>query len=186
MRIVVINGQGGSGKDTFVDFCENFSNGVFSVSMVDGIKNSAKYLGWKGGKELKDRKFLSDLKDLSAKYNDFPFINTENIILERVKFLKEATNIPLNRIVCFVHAREPEDIKRWVEKYDALTVLIRRTEIEGDYGNHADDEVFNWDYDYVIYNDSTIDTLKSSAKIFMSMVLEKEEEPWGSYNVKLP
>lgn len=186
MKIVIINGQGGCGKDTFVEYCESVAKGyVFSVSMVDGIKKIAESLGWTGGKTLKDRKFLSDLKDLSAKYNDFPFINVEKEIGERLDFIKNVTNIPINKVVCFVHAREPEDIQRWIEEHNAITLLIRREEIEGNYGNHADDGVFDIDYDYVIYNESTLEYLKGLAENFMEILLE-EKEPWGSNYVKLP
>ena len=73
MKIIVINGQGGVGKDSFVGYCGCEEDGIYNLSIIDGIKYAAQQLGWVGGKELKDRKFLSDLKDLAAKYNDFPF-----------------------------------------------------------------------------------------------------------------
>ena len=35
-KIIVINGTGGSGKDTFVSYCENYSK-VFNFSSIDII-----------------------------------------------------------------------------------------------------------------------------------------------------
>ena len=73
MKIICINGSPTAGKDTFVSFCGKKKDGVFNYSMVDGIKELARLGGWSGAKELKDRKFLSDLKDLFDNYNDFSF-----------------------------------------------------------------------------------------------------------------
>ena len=44
-----------------------------SISSVDKVYEAASLLGWTGTKTDKDRKFLSDLKDLSTAYNDMPF-----------------------------------------------------------------------------------------------------------------
>lgn len=63
-------------KDTFVkmvsrqmDKTSNYM-AVMNISSVDKVKEAAKIIGWNGGKEEKDRKFLSDLKELSSGYND--------------------------------------------------------------------------------------------------------------------
>ena len=71
MKVVIINGRERSGKDTFVDICSIVNNGkVISTSMVDGTKELARKIGWDGSKEPRDRKFLSDLKDLLDEYKD--------------------------------------------------------------------------------------------------------------------
>ena len=55
-NIVIINGYGGSGKDTFVEFVSKY-NKVYNFSSVDKVKEIAKLIGWNGKKEEKDRKF---------------------------------------------------------------------------------------------------------------------------------
>ena len=82
MKIICINGQGGVGKDSFVFFCGSPFSGIYNYSMIDGVKNIATLIGWDGGKGLKDRKFLSDLKDLVDDYNDYSFRN----VLDHLKF----------------------------------------------------------------------------------------------------
>lgn len=179
MKIIVINGQGGSGKDTFVNYCKKYSSvPIYNLSMVSGVKNLASQIGWDGGKTLKDRKFLSDLKDLLDEYNDFPFNN----VVESIKIFSEIYEG--RNAIFFIHAREIKDISRWVNSYNALTVLIRRKE-EKIYGNHADDDVFNIDYDYYIDNDSTLEALEEKAKEFIEKIID-EFLPWGSNYVKLP
>lgn len=172
LKIVVINGQGGCGKDTFIKLCQKHRSNIFSTSMVDGIKKIATEMGWEGGKSLKDRKFLSDLKDISGKYNDFPFAYTK----ETVENLEKIFGKSDEELIVFVHAREPEDIRRWIEEYDAITLLIRRPVVEGNYGNHADDRVFDLFYDYTFWNDSTIEELEERAILFLKILLHENQE----------
>ena len=50
-RIIIINGSGGVGKDTFVEYCSEFTN-VKNISSVDKVKEAAKILvGWNGEKD---------------------------------------------------------------------------------------------------------------------------------------
>ena len=45
-EIVVINGSGGVGKDTFVQFCGEYTP-IMNISSVDKVKEAAKVLaGW--------------------------------------------------------------------------------------------------------------------------------------------
>ncbi|MBO5898445.1 MAG: hypothetical protein J6R04_05490, partial [Clostridia bacterium] len=68
---IVINGRGGVGKDTLCDFAaERFR--VRNVSSITPIKEIARTHGWNGEKDLRSRKFLSDLKRVFTEYNDLP------------------------------------------------------------------------------------------------------------------
>lgn len=172
MKIICINGQGGVGKDTFVAYCAKEVNGIYNFSMVDGVKKIAKQIGWDGSKELKDRRFLSDLKDLTSRYNDFPFTST----LDAIRSLA-LNHISPEELIIFIHSRESQDIGRWVKEYGAKTLLIRREEVEGKYNNHADDEVFIIEYDYIIKNNGTPEDLEEKAKIFINKI---KNEDWKS------
>ena len=65
MRVVIVNGTGGSGKDTFVKLCCETKYGVATkpkhISTVDKVKEVALTMGWTGEKTEKDRIFLSNL-----------------------------------------------------------------------------------------------------------------------------
>lgn len=180
MKIIVINGQGGCGKDTFVGYCGYEDEGIYNFSMVDGIKRIAEDLGWLGGKELKDRKFLSDLKDLAAEYNDFPFRSTiskiKNTIYNHQRYAYDYNYDLKHELIFFIHARELDDINRWVCDYGARALIIRRPEVEGEYGNHADDDVFEVEYDYTIWNTGDLYQLKDTAERFIAQIREEEWE----------
>ena len=72
-EIIVINGTGACGKDSFVKYVENYAS-VYNFDSVHKIKLLAELIGWNGvSKTEKDRKFLSDLKQLTKDYNDMPY-----------------------------------------------------------------------------------------------------------------
>lgn len=171
MKIIIINGQGGVGKDTFVGYCVKAHEDTKSISLVNEIRYLAQIVGWTGDKTKKDRKFLNDLKKLTTEYNNFPFesvaLNISNI-LEKYKETEKSTK----ELIIFIHAREPEDVRYLVNKYNAETLLIRKSGLAKKYGNPADDKVFDIDYDYIIYNDSTEEELKIEAEKFIKKILE--------------
>lgn len=159
-KIVVINGTGGSGKDTFVELTSTIRK-VYNVSSIDKVKEIAKTCGWNGKKDEKDRKFLSDLKILLIKYNDLPF----NDICEKIEKFNNSEDE-----IMFIHIREPEEIKRIVSKYNAITLLIKRKGLDNIETNSSDFNVDNYDYDYYINNDGTIEDLKKEAIGFIDKI----------------
>ena len=105
---------------------------------------------------MRDRLFLSRLKDLLAEYNDSPY----QVIKSRILMEQEA-----GTKVLFIDARERSDIERLVKDFNATTILVKRGEPIR-YGNHADDNVFNYNYDITVDNIDTIEDLKEKAVIF--------------------
>lgn len=153
-----------SGKDTFVELVnlnfKSYYTSVMNYSSVDKVKEVAKLVGWDGrSKTEKDRKFLSDLKLLCTEYNDMPF----NYMKEKVEdFYNNAY-----RRMLFLHIREPEEIERAKNAFDAKTILVRRDSIEHITSNMADKNVYNYDYDIAINNDGTMQDLEDIAIKFI-------------------
>lgn len=168
MRIVIVNGPPRSGKDQFVSYClDELGEFGHSISTVDLIKDVAKYCGWNGEKTLKDRKFLSNLKDLLTEWNDVPYQSIRRDIA-KIYLIAEQYGLDHNKFVIFIHCREPEEIQRFVEDYGATTILLRRPDVEGNIqSNHADTNVFNYNYDFEIQNDKGLDELRDAAKTFL-------------------
>lgn len=169
-QIFVINGFGGVGKDTFVDLVSIELNDVLkkfhtviNFSSVDRVKEIAKEIGWNGEKSEKDRKFLSDLKKLSSEYCDMPFQSIKSKINE---FDKNE-----NSQVLFLHIREPEEIERVVKEFGAKTILITRNVVKHIMSNTSDANVSNYNYDYIINNNGTIEDLRETVKQFIEAVI---------------
>lgn len=181
IKVIVINGQGGSGKDTFVNLFEKCVQNTFdgfserylvkSFSSVGEIKELAKeYFHWDGSKDEASRKLLSDLKVLQTEYCNGPL----NYMLDQLQ-----TTIELNsdkKIFIFFHIREPSEIKNFLEQiipsHGATSLLITRGE-QKIYGNIGDDEVFNYKYNYIINNNGTLNDLYYQAKSFLSSILKE-------------
>ena len=170
VNVIVVNGYPRSGKDTFVNFCKN-KLGAFgiSVSTVDFVKYLAAQSGWDGSKTPKNRKFLSDLKDLLTEWNDVPWKKVEEVV-ESIKTECFQYGLRDNDFFLFIHSREPKEIEHFQKEYGALTVLIDREEVEGKQSNHSDAEVMNFNYDYIINNDGTLEELEMKAMTFIESV----------------
>ena len=170
MKYFIVNGKPCSGKDTFVNFCLE-ELGAFGklISTVDFVKKIAIKCGWDGTKDSKNRKFLSDLKDLLTNWGDVPYIKT----LQEIKLFYydlEYYDVEDSGVV-FIMSREPEEISRFEKELGAKSILIRRNAVEfNEQSNHADSEVLNHKYHYIIDNNNTLEKLKIKAKKFCNYI----------------
>lgn len=163
-EIIIINGSGGVGKDTFVEYCKKYCK-VRNISSVDKVKEAAKALtGWNGEKDEKSRKLLVDLKQLGIQYNDAPL----KYVLENVKEFKES-----DEELMFVHIREIEEIKRLKDMINVKDLLVTNKNVKPIISNESDKNVMNHEYDYYIKNDGTLDDLENTTKDFIFKLCRK-------------
>ena len=162
-KIFVTNGNGRSGKDTFVSMINKYIPAL-KYSIIDLPKEAAEILGWNGGKTEKDRKFLSDLMDLATEYNNSPYKDVTNLV--------EAFKKELPYEVMFIDMRDPKDISRAVIDFNAETILIDNPNVRKIESNHADANVKNYDYDYIIENDGTLEQLDKMAYLFTEQIIK--------------
>lgn len=167
-KVYIINGAAGVGKDTFVEIAKyyffiNLNEQTYNISSVDKVKTAASILGWDGEKNERGRKFLSDLKDLSSLAYNAPY-----------QYMLEKTLSKTNGIF-FLHIREPEEIS-YFKKYNlnTKTILIKRNNLEL-FNNHADQNINDYKYDYIINNDGSIENLVELVKNFV----------WSETNTKI-
>ena len=176
MKIVVINGAPRAGKDTFVEECRRLigRERCLNISTVDFVKEIATKAGWDGRKTPEARKFLSDLKDIMTEYGDIPFRKVKGAINSfRWELEEYANDWYVENSLVFIHCREPEEIARFERELHAQSLLIRRPSVENaEQSNHADAEVFNYNYTYTIYNDGTLDELRQKAIDFVMEHIE--------------
>lgn len=165
-RILFINGVARSGKDTFLNFLreewsKTLNAGVYSYSTIDMFKRIARdHFKWDGNKDEAGRKLLADLKFIYTRYNPDFIVNFVN---EKLQYVYSNPNTILT--IC---AREPLEIALAKAHFgdQMTTVLIDRP---GTYipNNEADQEVFDYTYDYIIDNSSTLEELKETVKTFV-------------------
>ena len=165
-KICVVNGSGGVGKDTFVsystEYLSNFNLKCSNISSVDKIKSYGARLGWNGKKDSKGREFLSDLKELSARY-DGP-----------IKYVQEKIESS-SCDVFFVMIREGIEIDKLKVIYpDLSTILVVRDGLEK-FNNKSDSCVYDYVYDYIVENNGNFDELKESAELIINEILKENK-----------
>ena len=165
----ILNGNQGSGKDAFKKALSKYAK-VKSISTVDVPKQIATALGWDGVKRDSDRNMLSDLKDWWTKYFDGSFKYVER---ELNNFLYGERDSDVE--ILTVDSREPEEIERLVRVLCFETILVERDSANHTASNHADSNVHEYkDYDYVIYNNGTLEDLDALAKTFVENICKSQ------------
>ena len=169
IKVVIVNGLPGCGKTTFEDMCGYILGPYYRRrSSVDKVKEIAKMCGWNGEKDLKNRAFLSELKSLVTNFNDLPLKDIEWHLKEFQEELEYYCVDP-SKGVFFVDIREPEEIAKAKEKFNATTLLIKRDSVATqEISNNSDANVHNYIYDYVVYNNGTYSELKEEAQKFLN------------------
>jgi molybdopterin-guanine dinucleotide biosynthesis protein len=170
MKVFVVNGLPTSGKTTFeqlvVEEARKQNKLVLITSIINIVKSCANTLGWEGAKNPADRKFLSDLKDALEEWKDIPYLS----LVADHKIAKEA-----GIDIMFIDAREPKDIERIKKDFNAKSILVHRDEVFGqEQSNHADSNVYETAYDYIIYNNADLQNLRNSAILFLESLEEDE------------
>ena len=163
-KIFITNGSGGNGKDTFAEFLSKYIS-VFKYSSIDLVKEMYESIGIdRNSKDEKKRKLYSDTKDMLTKYDDIPFKDIKSIV-------DDFKNNKIEAEVLLIDIREPEEIARAVETFGAETILIDNPNVRNIESNHADANVFNYEYDYIIENDGTLGQLDMMSKLFVREII---------------
>lgn len=178
MKVIIVNGSGGVGKDTFIQYAiphfiiNNPNSLVIPYSIIDPIKELMTKIGIKLDKDEKNRKFMSDFKLLMEDYNDLPY-------QELIKTFERAYSYSDNSVFIVV-MREPKDISRFIteltHKYgfigkDIYTVLVHNDRVKPITSNIADASVNDIKYDIFINNSGTYEELRNKAKEFVDYVM---------------
>ena len=146
IKIFIVNGKGFSGKST--------------------VENMIAEIAAAHGKKVEILSTIDYVKEIAKGFG----WDGNKIICDKIEKLMRS-----DVTAVFVDCREPAEIKRFVEKYNALTVLVKRSSISMIYGNHADDNVEDYEYDCVIDNSRGLVELLAEAQIFYECFIEKDE-----------
>lgn len=162
--VIVINGSGGSGKDTLVNIiAEHASFAVNNIDSVAKVKECALALGWNGVKDERGRRLLSDIKQVAIDNGDIPLKYCVSEI-ETMRFH------PL-QVISFVHIREPEEIFKLRtalgNKYTIKTLLVTNPNVDAIKSNESDAYVTHFKYDWHLVNDKTLEHLEHLGKLLI-------------------
>lgn len=155
--VFIVNGYPHSGKTTFGTILGDYVS-CQHISIIDPIKEIAKQVGWdEKSKFERDRNFLSDLKDLIEEYSNYPF---QQVIHHANEFWNDD-----KLEVLLIDMRDPYDIERAVRILSAKTIFIKSWR-GYKASNHADTCVEQYDYDFVIENNGTLEEFREKIHEF--------------------
>lgn len=157
MKVIIISGKAGSGKDTVASILKNKLVGrTILLSYAHYLKMYAKnIINWNGEEETKPRTFLQELGDI-VKDMDHNFLI--NRVIEDIEVYKHYFD---NIIIC--DARFKDEIEIIKQKYNAIVIRVN-----GDYNNlttiqrhhNTETALDNYhNYDFIINNDSDLYSL---------------------------
>lgn len=159
-KIYVTNGSATNGKDTFAEMMGKYIH-TYKYSSINLVKEMLEIAGIDRKEKTEEYRLLcSDLKDRLTKYDDIPFKDVASIV-------KDFKNNLIDTDVLLIDIREPEEIARAVKIFGAETILVRNPNTKKITSNHADRDVENYDYDYIIENDGTLEQLDKVAHTFV-------------------
>jgi len=144
--VIVINGSGGVGKHSLIDFASNYYE-IRDTSSIVPIKKLAMDIGWEGEYDEKGRRLLVDIKQALIRYNDLP---TKYVVGEYKKFKA------VEQDVMFVHIREPEEIAKFRAIVPCKTVLIVRDGAPK-WNIDTEERTGEFQYDYIFDNSQPLE-----------------------------
>lgn len=165
--IVLISGYAGSGKDTFAKFLQEYLQDCEILHFADPIKEcAAKYFCWDGNKDEKGRRLLQQLGRVGREYQKDIWVLK---LIERMVENKKFYIVP--------DWRFKNEFKLLVEKYGRWNIVAVRVIRDGikildDISEHDLDDFKS--YDYIVFNDSTLDDLKKAARVLANRLRVKK------------
>lgn len=187
LDVVCINGSNKTGKDFFIRLFKacvarrELSVLIHNVSSIDPYRYAFQNLfsgeRYRGSDE--QREALNSLKKLAVSYNDAPF----EYIKERIsdQWIKAVSRKKLDRLIVFVHVREPDEIAKIGEWYGNDIVTTVLIEADGPLAdrlhiadNDADKNVSEYDYDLCVGNIGDIKQLTNQSDRLITYLLNKK------------
>lgn len=144
---------------------------TYKYSSIDLVKDMLEFAGVPKEPKTEEKRLLySDTKDRLTKYDDIPFKDITSIVTD-------FKNNKIEAEVLLIDIREPEEITRAVKTFGAETILVRNPNAIKIESNHADRDVENYEYNYIIENNGTLEQLEKVAKLFVCDVICGEHIP---------
>lgn len=159
--VIILNGHPRSGKTTFSKILQN-EYGATIRSSIDLVKEMAEvYFNWDGGKSETDRRFLSDFKLFLSEHT--------SLIGEDLDTYFGVFRHNSDRFYV-IDIREPDEIKKFKERYNAVTVFVENPNAQIVNSNPSDAGVTNMEYDYTLKNSGTLKDLEFEVCKFVKWV----------------
>lgn len=161
-KIIIINGFPTSGKTQLELYLAKHTSAIIYSSITPVKWYAKKYFGWSGNESDKTeewRRFFSELKRMLVVEFDYIF---KDLCIQVNKFYRNT-----KAELLLIDSREPEEIERFKNCFQATTVFIKNDRVKKIISNDSDANVENYEYDYVIENNGTLEELEQKTIDFI-------------------
>ncbi len=161
-KVIIVNGYPQAGKTEYELYLTKHTNCIIYSSITPIKEYAKKYFGWSGNEEDKTedwRRFFSELKRMLVAEFDYIF---KDLSIQINKFYRNT-----NAELLLIDSREPEEIERFKNQFQAITLFVKNDRVEKIISNNSDANVENYNYDYYIDNNGTLEELEQKAIEFI-------------------
>ncbi|KKN54330.1 hypothetical protein LCGC14_0593080 [marine sediment metagenome] len=184
MQVIMVAGRAGEGKTTFSDICIGIlaKHDIMAdkVPFAQGVKDTARSMGWDGVKDNKGRRLLQQVGNTGREYNTdiwaqqaVDIIEAEEavnaydvIFIDDWRFMNEGTKVVLNAYPTTLKLR----VIRPKEFHTLYGSVLYNDTSETGLPEADSVEGFNF-YDRLIYNTNGLEGLREEAVDFINEVL---------------
>ena len=160
-KVIIINGQLGSGKNTFVLYMQKQVLDIRVFKYRSELATIAKKMGWRDNPlDEKRESFLTNIYDIWSRYNDG--LSKEAYDLFTYLELDNKTN-KKTFIIIVRSAKDISDIIKTFKGENIFTVLMYRKDLNG-FNKQSQD----YKYDLIINNNGKLKELEKEANIFIN------------------
>ena len=162
IQYIIVGGFPRSGKSTFVSYCREIlgENYTLDISTVDLVKSLAVKAGWDGTKTPKNRKFLSDLKQLLIEWDDIPY---KDVIKTAQNKREDLDAYGITHTLYVVISLSFVGISWSSREINTVCAPTLST-------NESDITTYKYDYETTIFNNGDLMQLKSSAQSYITSI----------------
>lgn len=160
-KVIIINGEIGAGKTTFVSHIVKQLVNVRLFNYRSELAVIAKKMGWRDNPlDVKRESFLTNIYDIWHRYND-GIAKAAYELFEYMGMDEEE-----NKKTFIIITRSPKDISDIIKVFtgqNIFTVLIYRKDL-----NNFSKQTQDYKYDLIVNNNGTIKDLEKEANIFIN------------------
>lgn len=174
MRVIMLGGKAGAGKDTFCKVMQSKSLGVVRFAFADALKEIAKSFLWDGKKDTKGRRLLQQIGAVGREYDKDIWANK---VVEAIKNF-EYLQMPyleshyggefIAVITDFRFPNEYEVIKRNFDNVKTYKIVGRQAYLGENAKDVSETSLDNFQFDGIIDNSSYKSSLVEKAKQLLS------------------
>lgn len=141
VKIILLSGKAGSGKNTVADFIQDYyscdnHNVVKMTAFADALKKLALDLGWDGKKDRLGRQLLQQLGACGRTYCDTVWVDKAIELIAKTAYTDRMDNSSTNTIYCVTDVRYPNEIvamENFFKSFENVSILKVRVDRCGDY-----------------------------------------------------